>query len=282
MKSSQTNAMETDELPKIHLPGEEKFQSYKNSLQDFCHKKKFSAPQYVAEKEDDGLVGTVRFSSSYVKCKEKSGNMKEADSRAAFEALKQLGYLKGKKFEQQRNQLKRKGDNIETNAKQIKPGTIIPVTSKGQLNQIAQKNKWEAPTYNTVSVPGGHFSTVTIENTQFKSTSIHKKKTDAEQDAAQVALNAMASPLPQTPNIPTVKATPGISVKNRLQQYCQKSSKELPRYETKRNEAEKTYQSMVTVDGVEYCGVPQLGKKAAESAAAEVVLMGLMRKGFIV
>jgi len=277
MKGSiKEQAMETNELPKIHLPGEEKFQSYKTSLQEYCHKKKFPAPQYVIEKESDGLVGTVSFSCSYVKCEEKSGSVKEADARAAFEALKQLGYLQGQKYEVLNNQLKRKGDNIETNAKQIKPGTIIPITPKGLLNQIAQKKQLSPPVYDTNDVPGGFFSTVTINNTQYKSTSVHKSKKDAEHDASQVAVNAMGGPLPPTKvKSSGTPAVQPVGLKNRLQEYCQKSSKALPQYDTTHNKADKTYQTKVVIDGIQYLGSSEKAKKTAESSAAATALKSL-------
>merc|ERR1719450_770846 len=220
------------------------------------------------EKGSDGLVGAVRFTGSYMECAEKSSGIKEAEHRAAYEALKQLKYLKkGDKF----NWRKRKGKgvtNMETNAKQVKPGTVVPstdaTTSKTLLFHIASKNKWEAPTYNTVTLPNGYFSTVTVDNAQFKCMSIHKLKIDAENDAADVALKAMGA----------------MRAKTRLQNYTKKASKKLPGYDTTYNEDDKTYQTVVTVDGIQYCGAPKTRKKAAETAAAEEALMGLMKKGF--
>merc|ERR1712126_164716 len=236
------------------------------------------------EKGSDGLVGAVRFTGSYMECAEKSGGIKEAEHRAAYEALKQLKYLKkGDKF----NWRKRKGEgvsNMETNVKQVKPGTVVlspdATTSKTLLFHIASKNKWGAPTYNTVTLPNGFFSTVTVDNTQFKCMSIHKLKKDAENDAADVALKAM-KPFPST-EMETTKANLSIGAKTRLQNYSQKASKELPEYDTTYNEDDKTYQTVVTVDGIEYCGAPKAGKKKAEGAAAEEALMGLIKKGFLV
>jgi len=146
-----------DALPKLHLPGDEKFMSYKSSLQEYCQKKKISIPHYEAVKEGSSLVGTVSFSCSYVKCEEMAASVKEADSRAAYEALKQLGYLQGHKFEMPGNGLKRKGEPMATNSKQIKPGTILPVTPKGRLHEITNKKQLGNPIYNTVTVPGGFF-----------------------------------------------------------------------------------------------------------------------------
>ena len=55
-------------------------------------------PQYKAQRESNGLVGTVTFSLNHVRCEEVSGSVKEADARAAFDALREIGYLKDDEF----------------------------------------------------------------------------------------------------------------------------------------------------------------------------------------
>jgi len=224
--------------------------------------------------------------------------MKEADALAAYEALTQLGYLNGEEFVTQRNPLKRKdtGEAMETDAKHIKPGTTVPITSKGHLNQLCQKHKLGKPTYNTVSVPSGgaskgFFCTVHVGTASFKSMAIHNKVRDAEQDAAQVALDAAnllqeAQQSQQVVNNSNTGATTavvkneagktnGVPMKNQLQQYCQKQKLTLPTYECEHNADEKTYCALVTVNGAQYFGVSLPSKKAAEASAAEVALISL-------
>lgn len=41
-------------------------------------------------------------------------------------------------------------------------------TSKSKLNELAQKNKLNQPTYDTVHTPNGFFTTVTFNGRQFK------------------------------------------------------------------------------------------------------------------
>ena len=97
-------------------------------------------------------------------------------------------------------ELKRKESNQEypsSVAKQARPGNKDPITFKSQLNEFAQKNQLPFPTYETVPVTGGFFSTVNFNNNGFKSMSVCKKRKDAEQNAAQVALNTLIGiPLP--------------------------------------------------------------------------------------
>jgi len=278
----------TEELPVIHLPGDEKFSSYKNTLQEYCQKKHLSVPQYKCTKEQNGLIGTVTFSLNHVRCETVSGSAREADARAAYEALRKLGYLQNDTFELS-NQLKRKdggGDYGATDAKQVKSNKDI--TAKSALNEYAQKNQIAFPTYNTVPANGGFFATVTFNGKQFKAMSTCKKRKDAEQNAAQVALNAATgAPLPEgepmaigeadvTQMISEARqASQTASLKNRLQEYCQRLGKTLPKYNTVVLESDKMFQSTVTVQENEYIGLPQKSKKEAETAAAEEALKAL-------
>ena len=293
--------MVSTDMPQIHLPGAEKFQSYKTSLQDYCVKLGLATPKYLSEKIENGLIGSVSFGSNYVKCKVASPTVKEADAFAAYEALTQLGYLNGQPFVTQQNLLKRKDDttSMETNSAK-KSGTPGVVTAKSHLNQICQKHKLGNPVYNNVSVLGegvtkGFFSTVTVGAASFKGMAIHSKMREAEHDAAQVALDAAATLLQQsavtplnkpsvvatantnaltssTPN-PTAKSHAG-AMKMKLQEYCQKNNIGLPVYDTQHKES-ITFQSSVTVNGVQYWGVFKPNKKGAEGAAAEVALASL-------
>jgi len=296
-------------LPKLILPGDEKFTSYKTALQVYCQKLKLQVPQYLPVAEGDGLVGTVSFGNNYVKCRSVAGSMKDADAMAACEALRQLGYLgNDHEYVSMRKRKSTNTDNaMETDSKQIKPGTPMKVTPKAHLNQVTQKLKLGIPTYNTVNVNSGFFCTVGVGTQEFKSMSVHPKKSDAENDAAKVALDAastmqqantlgvptsdIAPAQPQTivPDMkPEIKPVPDVSVspvkaerpplgmKNRLQEYCQKSTPpSLPKYEVQHNESEKTFSAMVTVNGMQYFGVAQPSKKSSETSAAEVALISL-------
>merc|ERR1712002_208330 len=279
-----------EDLPTIHLPGDPKFSSYKNTLQEFCQKKKYPVPQYQSIPEENALVGTVTFQMNFVRCEELSKSVKEADARAAYEALTHLGYKLQTGFEVP-NQLKRKDvgtDNTNNTAKQAKQGQKDPITFKSQLNEYAQKKQLPFATYDTVSVNGGFFSTVHFNEEKYKAMATFKKRKDAEQNAAQVALNQLIGiPLPSSgakdadvekmvsEGVPAAKT---VALKNRLQEYCQRMSKELPTYDTKMNETDKNYYSTVTVEGVQYTGSATKAKKQAETSAAESALkaLGLM------
>lgn len=279
-----------EDLPTIHLPGDPKFSSYKNTLQEFCQKKKYPVPQYQSLPENNALVGTVTFQLNFVRCKDLSKSVKEADARAAYEALTHLGYELQTGFELP-NQLKRKEggtDNTNNTAKQAKPGQKGPITFKSQLNEYAHKKQLPFATYDTVSVNGGFFSTVHFNNEKYKAMATFKRRKDAEQNAAQVALNELIGiPLPSSnesveadvekivsEGVPAAKT---VALKNRLQEYCQRLSKPLPSYETSMDD-DKKYFSTVTVEGEQYTGSPTSAKKQAETSAAESALkaLGLM------
>jgi len=193
----------------------------------------------------------------------------------------------------QRNALKRKESTpMETDSgKQIPPGTAIPLTAKAHLHQLCQQHKLENPVYNTVIVPTqstnkGFFSTVTVGMNSFKSLSFHQKSRDAEQDAAQVALDAakllleagatrLNNASKEEPAKKNNSNKSGVSMKNRLQEHAQKNGIALPTYEVVHNEAGKTFSATVTVNGAQHCGVSLPSKKAAEASAAEVALISL-------
>ena len=78
-------------------------------------------------------------------------------------------------------------------------------SSKSKLNEMAQKNKLPLPTYNTVTVTNGFFSTVEFNGRQFKSAAICTKKKDAEQSAAKVALDTLMGNPSDIDTIPQLK-----------------------------------------------------------------------------
>ena len=82
--------------PALSLPGNPKFASYKNTLQEYCQKRKGAVPQYSSESESDGsrwLIGKVSFLGHVCASEGPSDVAKDAEQRAAFAALKGLGYL---------------------------------------------------------------------------------------------------------------------------------------------------------------------------------------------
>ena len=85
-------------LPEIWIPGDEKFNSYKHSLHEYCQKKHLPATQFKPIKEQNGFLGNVVFAQHDIRCEMVSCNAKKADERAAFEALKKIGYLKSSEF----------------------------------------------------------------------------------------------------------------------------------------------------------------------------------------
>jgi len=378
-----------EDLPSVYLPGSEKFSSYKNTLQEFCQKKKYSVPEYKALRESNGLVGTVSFALNFVRSTEIAGSVKEADARVAFEALRLLGYdlkeenftvhnqcrsapatkddiqvskkvksgiqghitfkmllneyaqrkklqcpiyetvasnnsffstvtLDGKKykgladFKRQKDaeqnaaqvaltdlvgvvpeELKRKDTSANNDASKVAKlmgnGAKDPISCKSRLNEYAQKKQIDFAKYETVPVNGGFFSTVYFNGESFKSMCTCKKRKESEQNAAQVALNALiGTPLPTVDEPMALgeadvtkmvsearQAAQPVALKNRLQEYCQRMGKTLPVYDTKHNETDKTYQSTVDVQGVTFTGTALKGKKNAETSAAEAALKSL-------
>jgi len=286
----ETTCVKAEEpKPKIYLPDDEKFSSYKNTLQEYCQKMKWPVPVYKTAKERGGAVGMVTFNLNHVRSEVVSPSVKEAETRVAFDALQKLGYLENAEFTPN-NQLKRKGvtsgDIAESVGKKSRPEPVIG-TPKSMLNEYAQKNKKSLPTYNAIATAGGFLATVTFDGTDYKGVKPGLKRRDAEQNAAKVALAALTgAPIPQSMEpigeldvnqmiTEQRQLTQPASLKNRLQEYCQRMGKPLPKYTTVYLEADRFYQSVVDVQSVEYSGLPKAGKKNAEFAAAEVALRAL-------
>jgi dsRNA-specific ribonuclease len=182
-------------------------------------------------------------------------------------------------------------------AKQVSLPTE-PNQYKSKLNELAQKNQLPAPTYTTVSTPGGFFSTVTFNGREFKSSKCVRRKKESEQNASHMAMYLLKQvPTPpedfnaengEAPNcdaiqsmIAEARATSttviptAASAKNRLQEYCQQSKlPELPKYSTDMRQ-DKTVISSVDVGGNCYTGDVSASKKAAEQSAAMKALVNL-------
>jgi len=296
--------------PAIKLPGIPGFSSYKNTLQEYCQKLKYPVPQYSSEKLGGGFVSTLNFGNTVLKGSQGRPTAKDADQQAAFEALIGLEYLpKDSVFQetakiampgQKRKEAPTPMDASGPPAKQVSVPEGVNVF-KSKLNELAQKNKLPAPTYETVSTPGGFFSTVTFNGRQFKSSMCVPKKKDSEQNAAHMAMYILKQvPGPpegfntengETPNGDAIQtmiaearataapvATPNpssISAKNRLQEYCQAMKlAELPKYSTDMR-ADKTVISTVAVAMSSYTGDVSNSKKAAEQSAAMKALLNL-------
>jgi len=297
-------------LPEINLPGIGKFNSYKNSFQEYCQKVKLAIPVYrVDHKIGVGFVGSVSFGTNSIRASRAVSTSKEATLFVAFEALKQLGYFSDEvNFKDTSILGKRKeGSNLEDAPPSKKPFTVIASTFKSRLNELAQKNKLPLPTYNTVTTNSGFFSTCQFNGREFKSTSTFAKKKDSEQSAAQVAVQVLIGKVPESTNgnhdeaavaalaeldQPKMEgdvtsmiqqartAAAGkkvVSLKNRLQEYCQRLKKDLPTYTTALT-SNQSFVSTVVVDGAKYTGDVRNSKKNAETSAAEGALkcLGLM------
>jgi len=294
----QTNGSSIQEdisRPKVYLPGDEKFSSYKNSLQEYCQKKRMDIPQYKTTKVSGGVTATLTFSTHHFSSPFVAGNVKDAESRIAFEALQRIGYLQAEKYVGVDTQLKRKvlSGNAVSLEKKVKSESVA--NHKSTLHEYAQKHKKELPTYNTVASGGGFISTLKFDGQEYRGDVPGSKIKDAEQIAAKVALAAVTGQsVPQQKVAATTKPSDELdinqmiseqrnttasiqpsSLKNRLQEYCQRLGKSLPTYTTVYLEADRFYQSVVQVEAVEYSGLPKSGKKNAEFAAAEVALRDL-------
>ncbi|XP_066927354.1 uncharacterized protein [Clytia hemisphaerica] len=289
----------TPEKPLLNLPGNPKFSSYKNALQEYCQKRKAPVPKYNSTKSSTGFIGNVSFLDFNFTAEAATDTPKDADLRAAFAALKGLGYFNtdlvytaatftntGKK----RSSVSGEPDNsaatkkmcFEKNSKSF----------KSRLNELAQQNKLQQPTYETISTTNGFFTTVTFNGRQFKSASCMSKKKDSEQNASEVALTFLTSG--QQANgeqngktaddvadmIKSARVGSNVmnlSLKNRLQEYCQRLKKELPTYKSEMGD-NGFFMTVCTVDEIAYEGGPAKTRKEAEKNAAEAALkeLGLM------
>lgn len=138
---SSTNAPDNS-FPKIVLPGEPKFTSYKNSLQQYCAILKMELPKYTEEKAEGGFTATVEFGTSIVKASVAKARIKVAYQLAAFEALIGLGYLANGSVFQSSSEVgqKRKAEAVPE-SKPAKQASPVPqqLAFKSALNQLAQK-----------------------------------------------------------------------------------------------------------------------------------------------
>jgi len=132
--------------------------------------------------------------------------------------------------------------------------------------------------YETAEVDGNgmHQSTMTIAScgAQFCGEPA-QGKAKAEQHAAQAALKDL---YPQCrPANNGKKVREGESPKSVLHQVHGKATGTVdkPEYETSEVAADGTYQSTITIDGVEHCGEPAQGKREAEQNAARAALKAL-------
>lgn len=279
----------TEEMPEIALPGSEKFVSYKNTLQEYCQKRGLPVPNYTPNKKGHGYIGKVAFSDTMICSTVVCTESKDADAHVAFEALQQIGYLKEITYEQSIKILKRKSSEIalvSSLAKQTKvENKELNTTCKSILNEYAQKNQLAQPVYETSPVvQGGFLSIVTFAEKKYESLTVCMKRKDAEQRAAEVALNRLGIYVPknQTDNKTDIvidevskmvaeareeASNPG-RYKSLLQELCVKAGKGHPSYNTKENQHDKTFISTVTIQNIDYIGPAASRKKFAEGKAA--------------
>lgn len=165
-------------LPSIKLPGQEKYSSYKNSLQEYSDKMKHAPenrPKYTKEKKANGMyysnvkVGTVDVGGAIG-----MKTAKEAELLAAFEALKSLKYLPGDAVFQEAPKIiqlgqKRKSDDPSTGgatpSKQMQmPQPYLPMMGQElQSPQIARpqialpKQQYVPPDFASDATSGNFF-----------------------------------------------------------------------------------------------------------------------------
>lgn len=288
--------------PLIKIPGMNGWASYKNSLQEYCQKMKYDVPKYTSEKESGGFASTVCFgSNTMVKGTQGRASAKESDQQAAFEALIALEYLPRESTFQEAAKppigVKRKEpptDMMDIQPPQKQVNVDEPHMFKSRLNELAQKNRLPAPSWDTVSTAGGFFSTVTFNGRQFKSSQCVPKKKDSQQNASHMALYLLQQVVqpPQGYNDKMAAEAPGCgaiesmiaearaittSNKSKLHEHAQKmkfSELQLPRYETTMAE-DKSCISTLTVNGANFQSDISKSKKGAEQSAAFKALVAL-------
>jgi len=194
----------------IHLPGQGTFSSYRNSLQEYCQKRKLTLPTYKNEmvgemptqvpgRNNRKLSGpwksTVSFQILCVEGTVERNSDKDAVQQAAFDALKVLGYFPkdavlDTQFLTAPIGSKRKEQEDPLGAPPTKMANITSFKSK--LAELAQAARLPAPTYVTETagnniVTGGFVSTVTFNGNEYRGTAQSKKKM-AEHTAAHMCL----------------------------------------------------------------------------------------------
>ena len=98
-----------------------------------------------------------------------------------------------------------------------------------------------------------------MNTSTYKSVGVHCKAKAAEQDAAQVCLDALNNTEP-------------ASMKDQLRQFCRVQGLGVPRFEGIHNDDNSTYTAMVTINNKEHYGVSFPTKKMAEDHVSEVAL----------
>lgn len=281
----------TEDLPRIHLPGDTKFSSYKNSLQEYCQRRHMSVPVYGTQTTDLGyILGHVTFSLNQVRAEKPQANVKEAEARAAYDSLIKLGYdLKDHPFTLPNNSLKRQhivtisngSVEVESNIAKVlkKDGTTkgIPSTAKSLLNEYAQKKGLPCPVYSCVPcVDWGFTSTCTFNGQEFDSANACKKRKEAEHSAAHVALEYLnAVPSGEDSEEEEEEKSP-LPPKQRLLEYCDCYGLKDPEYTSIIvDEERQIFSCTVVVGNNEYIGQAHNDKEKAEISAAEKALKKL-------
>jgi len=291
----------TIELPKIILPGDKRLQSYRTALNDYCMIKNFPAPEYTVEEREDGKVGIVSFNNTSVRSEETMPNEYLAYIRAAFEALKQIGYLRGHTFVKKPNALKREDGVTFRDMKHV----------KDKLNRVAAFKQLGTPTYKKVTHPDGFCCVVSVGGQEYRSMGIYQEavekwdpanmraierkkakknlriKAYAERDAAQVAIDSIC-PGPLIPAKTGECSCLGGMFRylKGYDQFNNNAKTELPKIVTKRLgqptyetvDVDQGYRSTVTFGTVEtklyqfQSTSVSSNKKSAECDAAQVAI----------
>jgi len=261
MNPQTSNAATVQSKIVLSLPGNPKFASFKNSLQEYCQKLKLEKPVYKTEKTLDGnFTSTVSFGTNFVVASQNHGTIKQAERQVSFDALRQLEYLSDTQAEYMQQFIsagsKRKSSPM---ADEGPPAKQVPATFKQRLNQMAQKREITDPTFETVEVADvGFLTSVSFADGKSFTGAIQAKKKNAEQSAAHITLFCSGFVLDAPPGFNTTTgefesaarliAAPSIdssfttatstspvvkkAYKSRLLEYCQKNKLPAPIYNT--------------------------------------------------
>jgi dsRNA-specific ribonuclease len=221
---------------------------------------------------------------------EKVTNMKQEYDAEFSIMIVSLGELKGRIESLEKNQAS--GQSFPSNSAGSLIGNEIKSLYKAALHSYAQKKKLDLPKYETIEIEGKRFvSTVCFEGTEFKSNAPKPSKKEAEQNAAEQALqfignedlevsnekNDSPSAEHQVIDNKSTSQQKDKNCKNLLQEIAQKKKIPNPIYNS--TQAESGFSSEVMFDGQWYHPdiSPQKKKVDAEQKAAHFVLACLDR-----
>jgi len=187
------------------VPGDPKFISFKNSLQECCQKQHLHVPDYKTWKNLYGFSAKVEVAGNTFKSTGIQSDRKEAEQNVAYNALLNLGLIDSTvSFDvKTAAAIKRPGmkrpaiDNTENDVhgKRGKRAKLETVSTsyKSRLNEFCQKFRLSIPSYDTVKADTGKefITTIVFNKKVYQSNGSQPTKKLAEQNAAQVVLHML-------------------------------------------------------------------------------------------